>query len=139
MASSRRKAKGRAEKAAFTVDTQVFRELGELLVGRDSTALLELVKNSYDADASFVSIDGESLSSQEDGRIIVQDDGNGMSLPQFREGFLRLAGRGKTLGERRSERYGRRFTGEKGVGRLAAHKLANILELGSVPWSDEGR
>lgn len=139
MASSRRKAKGRTEKASFTVDTQVFRELGELLVGRDSTALLELVKNSYDADASFVSIYGESLSSRETGQIIVQDDGNGMSLGQFREGFLRLAGRGKTLGERRSERYGRRFTGEKGVGRLAAHKLANTLDLESVPWSDEGR
>ncbi len=33
----------------FSVDTHVFRELGELLVGRDSTALLELIKNAYDA------------------------------------------------------------------------------------------
>jgi hypothetical protein len=37
--------------AKFTVDTHVFRELGELLVGRDSTALIELIKNAYDADA----------------------------------------------------------------------------------------
>ena len=138
MATSGRKPTGRVEKAAFTVDTQVFRELGELLVGRDSTALLELVKNSYDADASFVRIDGEALFSEDEGRIVVQDDGNGMTLAQFREGFLKLAGRGKTLGERRSERFGRRFTGEKGVGRLAAHKLANVLDLESVPWSAEG-
>jgi signal transduction histidine kinase len=139
MAASNRKTQGRAETAAFTVDTQVFRELGELLVGRDSTALLELVKNSYDADASFVAIHGESLSSPETGQIIVRDDGNGMTLAQFRDGFLRLAGRGKTLGERRSQRFGRRFTGEKGVGRLAAHKLANLLDLESVPWSEGGR
>lgn len=39
-------------KASFTVDTHVFRELGALLVGRDSTALIELIKNSYDADAT---------------------------------------------------------------------------------------
>ena len=42
--------------ARFTVDTHLFRELGELLVGRDSTALIELVKNSYDADASLATI-----------------------------------------------------------------------------------
>jgi hypothetical protein len=40
--------------AKFTVDTHLFRELGELLVGRDSTALVELIKNSYDADARHV-------------------------------------------------------------------------------------
>ena len=37
--------------ARFTVDTNLFRELGELLVGRSSTALVELIKNAYDADA----------------------------------------------------------------------------------------
>jgi signal transduction histidine kinase len=41
-------------KNSFSVDTHVFRELGELLVGRDSTALLELIKNCYDADATTV-------------------------------------------------------------------------------------
>ena len=40
--------------ARFTVDTHLFRELGELLVGRDSTALVELIKNAYDADAEEV-------------------------------------------------------------------------------------
>jgi hypothetical protein len=42
------------ESLSFSVDTHVFRELGELLVGRDSTALLELIKNCYDADATHV-------------------------------------------------------------------------------------
>ena len=42
--------------AKFTVDTQLFRELGELLVGRESTALVELIKNSYDADSSAVAV-----------------------------------------------------------------------------------
>ena len=48
--------------ATFTVDTHLFRELGELLVGRDSTALVELIKNSYDADATEVVVYGEALS-----------------------------------------------------------------------------
>jgi len=127
----------KAEKAAFTVDTQLFRELGELLVGRDATALLELVKNAYDADASVVTVHGDRVSSTRKGSIVVSDDGTGMTLSQFRRGFLRLAGRSKTTGDRRSSRYGRRFTGEKGVGRLATHKLARVLEVNSVPWSEK--
>ena len=39
-------AAGETLMAKFTVDTRLFRELGELLVGRDSTALVELVKNA---------------------------------------------------------------------------------------------
>ncbi len=48
-------------KETFTVDTHLFRELGELLVGRDSTALVELIKNSYDADATEVLVHAERL------------------------------------------------------------------------------
>ena len=52
----------------FTVDTHLFRELGELLVGRDSTALVELIKNSYDADATVVTVDGKNLDDPKRGR-----------------------------------------------------------------------
>jgi signal transduction histidine kinase len=135
MAIDTRKPKSKPETASFTVDTQLFRELGELLVGRDSTALLELVKNSYDADATIVTVHGENVDSEKRGSIVVSDDGSGMTLAQFREGFLRLAGRTKTVGERRSSRYGRRYTGEKGVGRLATHKLASVIEIDSAPWT----
>jgi signal transduction histidine kinase len=117
----------------FTVDTHLFRELGELLVGRDSTALVELVKNAYDADASEVSVYAERLD-EEAGFIVVTDNGTGMTEEQFRRGFLRIASREKSEGDRRSRRYGRRYTGEKGVGRLAAHKLARSLDVETTPW-----
>ncbi|HYJ04892.1 MAG TPA: ATP-binding protein [Chthoniobacterales bacterium] len=117
----------------FTVDTHLFRELGELLVGRDSTALIELVKNSYDADATSVTVEGYDLDQPLIGRIVISDNGIGMTRQQFALGFLRIASRLKEHGDRRSEVYGRRFTGAKGVGRLAAHKLARHLGLKSVP------
>ncbi|HVO55257.1 MAG TPA: ATP-binding protein [Solirubrobacterales bacterium] len=139
MADVKSKSPGRSEQASFVVDTQLFRELGELLVGSDATALLELVKNSYDADATVVTVYGQRLDSKSRGQILVIDDGDGMNLKQFRAGFLRLAGRSKTLGKRRSVRFGRRYTGEKGVGRLATHKLARLIEVESVPFSKEGR
>jgi signal transduction histidine kinase len=117
----------------FTVDTQLFRELGELLVGRDSTALIELIKNAYDADAEDVVVYGERLSDAETGSIVVRDTGNGMTAEQFQSGFLRVASRAKQTHDRRSPVLGRRYTGEKGIGRLAAHKLARALHVFSVP------
>jgi signal transduction histidine kinase len=119
----------------FSVDTHLFRELGELLVGRDSTALIELVKNSYDADATEVVVYGEMLSSPSRGYIYVRDNGNGMGRKEFEQGFLRIASRSKESGQRRSERLHRRYTGAKGIGRLAAHKLAHVVEVVSFRWS----
>jgi signal transduction histidine kinase len=116
----------------FTVDTHLFRELGALLVGRDSTALVELVKNSYDADATSVTVIGEGLTTT-DGRVVVSDDGIGMSRSEFETGFLRVASRVKEQGERRSAKFHRRYTGAKGIGRLAAHKLARVIDIVSHP------
>ena len=121
----------------FTVDTHLFRELGELLVGRDSTALIELIKNAYDADATRVIVQGERLNIPSQGRIRVTDDGVGMNEDAFENGFLRVASRLKEQGERRSTLFKRRYTGAKGIGRLAAHKLARKLEVTSVPQVSE--
>ena len=123
----------------FTVDTHLFRELGELLVGRDSTALIELIKNAYDADATDVIVYGEDLDSPEHGYIVVTDNGVGMTADQFTSGFLRVASRLKDQGDRRSVLYRRRYTGVKGIGRLAAHKLARTLDVESIRADLSGR
>src|ERR1700759_5024420 len=96
--------------ARFTVDTHVFRELGELLVGRDSTALVELIKNSYDADATDVVVYGSKVDDTGQGIIVITDDGVGMNLHTFSDGFLRIASRTKDVGDRRSLRFKRRYT-----------------------------
>jgi hypothetical protein len=120
----------------FTVDTHLFRELGELLVGRNSTALVELLKNAYDADAESVVIRGEHLNDPKRGKITIADDGIGMNAEQFRKGFLRIASRLKDTGQRKSAKHKRRFTGAKGIGRLAAHKLARLIQIESRPNPD---
>ena len=125
--------------AKFTVDTHLFRELGELLVGRDSTALIELIKNSYDADATEVTVHGQNLDRPEEGRIVVSDNGTGMTSSEFESGFLRLASRLKEQGKRRSTVFRRRYTGAKGIGRLAAHKLAKKLEIDSISAFSNGQ
>ena len=71
----------------FDINPHVIRQLGEELVPDEMTALMELIKNAYDADASFVKIDinttgvysGESLTYQSHtGYIVVEDSGVGM-------------------------------------------------------------
>jgi signal transduction histidine kinase len=121
------------QRLTFTVDSKLLRELGERLVGRPYIALAELVKNSYDADASEVVIKFAQ------DRIEVTDDGHGMSLEDFKRKWLRI---GSTHKEREavSPRLGRPLTGSKGVGRLAVQLVANQLEIRSsveVPGSEE--
>ena len=120
----------------FVVDTHLLRELGDLLVGRDSTAILELVKNGYDADATRVRIDAHDLANPDSAVLTVEDNGNGMTIDRFRTAFLRIAGRDKEEGERISPRYGRAYTGQKGIGRLASQKLARVLDVRSIPNRD---
>ena len=122
--------------SSFTIDTHLFRELGELLVGRDSTALIELIKNSYDADATEVVVLGQRLNEPNQGLIIITDNGVGMTPTQFEQGFLRVASRMKDDGQHLSGRLKRRYTGAKGIGRLAAHKLARLLEVQSISGAE---
>jgi signal transduction histidine kinase len=115
----------------FSVDTKLFQELGEMLVAKESTALVELIKNAYDADATLVTVNGRNLADAAKGSIVVSDDGVGMNEDEFRRGFLTIAGRTKNTGDRRSPVFGRRYTGEKGVGRLASHKLGIVVSVQS--------
>ena len=114
------------QKIQFTVDAELLRELGERLVGRQYIALAELVKNSYDADASRVEI---RIS---DDCIEVSDNGHGMTYGDFAGRWMRVGSPHK-VAEMRSPELKRRLTGSKGVGRLAVQFLARELELNSVP------
>ncbi|MET4079544.1 ATP-binding protein [Janibacter sp. UYMM211] len=109
----------------FTVDAKLLRELGERLVGRPHIALAELIKNSYDADASTVVI------TFADGLLRVEDDGHGMTRQTFTDRWMRI---GTTVKVRQRVSPGRlrTLTGSKGVGRLSVQLLAQELTLRSV-------
>ena len=110
----------------FTVDSELLRELGERLVGRQYIALAELVKNSYDADASRVEI------RIQDDCIEVSDNGHGMTYEDFESRWMRVGSTHKVK-EVMSPELHRPLTGSKGVGRLAVQFLASELVLTSVP------
>ena len=111
----------------FTIDAALLRELGERLVGKPHIALAELVKNSYDADATEVTI---KFLPHED-RIEIVDDGHGMTSEEFENFWMRIGTTHKK--NEKSKNLERPMTGSKGVGRLAVQFLAKKLTIRSFP------
>ena len=118
----------------FSVDSALLAELGERLIGKPFVALAELVKNSYDADSTKVRID---LDLAKD-RIVVSDNGQGMTLEEFDKFWMRVGSIHK-LQQRVTRRYRRQMTGSKGVGRLAVQFLSRDLRLETVSENDLAR
>lgn len=112
--------------ARFQADSALLRELGERLVGQPHIALAELIKNAYDADAIFCTIE---MGTNE---IVVTDNGHGMTEAEFLDHWMTIGTRNK---QQRgvSRDFGRNVTGSKGVGRLSAQFLAHDLEIITAP------
>jgi len=111
----------------FSVDAGIINRLGKELVGRHETAVSELVKNSYDADATEVKLTFENAW-QSGGILVISDDGVGMTRDQLINGFMRLSSSEK-IHNPISERYSRIRAGRKGIGRFAAQRLGNKLTI----------
>ena len=85
---------------------------------------MELIKNSYDADAKNIEVSLNDIFS-DDGEILIKDDGSGMSYEKIINVWLEPATPDKRAkGEQTfSDCFNRRFLGEKGIGRFAVHRL----------------
>ena len=123
----------------FSVDSQLIGELGERLVASNYIALSELIKNSYDADSASVKIELLNITKSHPGpsSIVVSDEGNGMTLDQVKQFWMKIATPNKSQNAV-SKIYGRPVTGNKGIGRFACQKIAESLELTSVA-EDKGK
>lgn len=105
------------------VDLRLLLELGERLISRDEVAIVELVKNAYDADADVVTVEIRS----QDETIEIRDNGEGMDADEITEGWLTLGTKIKQ--NRTTTSRGRRVLGEKGIGRLAILRLGKEVTI----------
>ena len=118
----------------FSVDSRLLFQLGEKLVTDRAVALAELVKNGYDADATLVTVKMDDVKIK-GGTITIDDNGNGMTPAKFQKAWMRIA----TIDKEEnpiSPKYGRQKAGEKGIGRFACRRLAELLEVESVAEDD---
>jgi signal transduction histidine kinase len=116
----------------FQVEGRLLQELGERLVARPEVALVELIKNAYDADSPSCEVRLE-----EAGKILtITDTGHGMTFAEFATKWMRIATSTK-VDEPLSRMYRRKLTGAKGIGRFAVRYLGSQLTLITVAEDKE--
>ena len=115
----------------FKPRAQILLQLGEQLIKNENIAILELVKNSYDADAKKVVVNMHSVDSKDSGYIEIKDDGCGMSIDIIKNIWMEPGNsHKKSVVERKARsEMGRLPIGEKGIGRFGVHKLGKVIEL----------
>ncbi|GLC89703.1 ATP-binding protein [Lysinibacillus piscis] len=113
----------------ISIDSRIISHLGEMLISDEKVALLELVKNSSDADALKCEIVIDTIAENEYGKglMIVEDNGNGMNRHIIESGFLRIATSFKQQNQKYSYIFNRLALGSKGVGRLALNRLGYFI------------
>ncbi len=128
----------------FNVHPSVVFKLGAELVTDHVQALVELIKNSYEADATYanVVIDTHGGADLEDsafpdanGYIMVEDNGHGMDESDLVRGWFTISNSAKSDMKKRGEATpgGRTPLGDKGLGRLGAQRLGDNLEIFTQP------
>jgi signal transduction histidine kinase len=118
----------------FGVDARHIRQLGQELVGDRTTALTELIKNAYDADATEVTLDFENAE-EAGGTLEILDDGVGMPLEDVRAGWMQISTPAKD-DEPVSRLFKRQRAGRKGIGRFATETLGRVLVLRTTVKGD---
>jgi hypothetical protein len=140
------------------IDAHVIQQLGAELISGPEIALLELIKNSHDADASFCYIevdtnhteiinhieviDGEEIIKPitYKGKISVRDNGHGMDRARINRSWLTVSYSEKKQAKENNtltDRYKRSLTGDKGLGRLGSMQLATICRISTQSESSK--
>lgn len=124
-----------SETLSFQPYARLLTMLGDQLIKNETIALVELIKNAYDADASQVEVRfegfNEDMTSNPSSHIIVRDNGTGMTLETVRNQWMNPASPNKFV----DKREGRGVTpikhrfmqGEKGIGRFSTLKLGKEI------------
>ena len=121
-------------KAPLEMEIQLLavEDLGIKLYGYLPSVISEIVANAWDADATKVDVVLPHEASNQDFKIVVSDDGHGMSYEEIGEKYI-LVGR-KRRDEAGGEKTpgGRRPMGRKGIGKLSTFGVANTVEIETV-------
>ncbi len=128
------------EKINFQPKARLLLQLGDQLIRNESVALLELIKNSYDAYASKVTVTMKMVDKALEGEIIIEDDGIGMNAEIIKKVWMQPGSdfKYKIVTSIKTRTKGKRVPiGEKGIGRFGVHKLGNYIQLISKTGNDK--
>ncbi|MFL0114431.1 ATP-binding protein, partial [Tenacibaculum maritimum] len=131
-------ANNRKDSITFNFDVSAYRLLGRELITDRITALFELVKNAYDANAENVSVEFQNINPlSTDSKIIIKDDGIGMQFSDIKNKWMVIGTSSKRRERLSPPPYRRKVSGKKGVGRFAVDKLGEKLILKTKKKEDK--
>ena len=113
--------------------------LGDQLITNERVALVEIIKNAYDADADSVKVTfsrfDKNYQFSPQSKIIIEDDGVGMTKQILTEHWVSPATPVKKIGKETTDATakGRKIQGEKGIGRFAILKLGKTVSIVTQP------
>ncbi len=116
------------EKYTMKMSLNVLNHLGLRLYSNIPTVLSEAVANSYDADATEVNI---TLDIEND-KVIIEDNGHGMTLSDINDKFLYVGYSKRNNGEGITPLFKRPVMGRKGIGKLSLFSIANNIEIRTI-------
>lgn len=114
-------------KVKFRPKARIIHTLGSEIIKDSFAAIIELVKNSYDADAKYVIIKFNKINDNKEREIIISDDGHGMTYEKVVDVWMTPGTNDKL--HRTTSPDGRVLLGAKGIGRLAAARIGKKLRL----------
>jgi signal transduction histidine kinase len=127
------------EGSHFEISASVISQLGDELISDEVTALMELVKNAYDAGTKSIKIilSTDSILTDEyyfhgdKGYVTISDFGSGMDDEAINKNWLVISRSQKREMKEKNLRTkdGRIPLGDKGLGRLSTQKIARNIEL----------
>ncbi len=112
----------------MTVDLSVLESLGINLYSNAAAVLSELVANAHDADSNRVEIAWKN----NDDRVVVRDDGTGMTVKELNERFLKVGYKKRSEEGTLSPVFERPFMGRKGIGKLSVFSIARKVTVNST-------
>ncbi|MBS1640843.1 MAG: sensor histidine kinase [Bacteroidetes bacterium] len=121
----------------FKISAALKNLIGKELITDEFVAVFELVKNSFDADATKVEVIFENNNEPQNARIIIKDNGKGMNYDDLKNKWLFVAYSAKRTGKENDDyrdkiKPQRVFAGAKGVGRFSCDRLGSNLNLISI-------
>lgn len=126
------------DKLELKFDPHTIEHLGIKMYSQLPYALAELVANSYDASAENVRIDLFD-SDLDNKKIIIEDDGDGMSFDQVRDEFLIIGRKRRNTDRNRRNSKGRVITGKKGIGKLALFGIGKEITIETTTKNEKNK
>lgn len=114
-------------------DVSTFRLIGRDLITDRITALFELVKNCYDANATEVVVIFNNVkNTNSNSSITIKDNGIGMSFDDIQNKWMVIGTASKRNSKLSPPPFNRKVVGEKGVGRFAVDKLGDVVSIATT-------